>query len=192
MKSMRTEMIERYLRARGRRYFRGHHDGEYFFILAVGHERLHVHMEIPPSDRDSVTVRVTPTSFFPAADVARLSTFADKWNEESRQTRAVVYQSCDPNRIGVAAENSYPLAPNVPFEEFADLADGMLGSAVALFAEMATATQAAAHRRRGLTQNAASGSRMTSSSMDSMMVRTAVRLGSMFLAKNAAVAILPR
>jgi hypothetical protein len=142
MKPMRTEMIERYLRARGRRYFRGQHDGEYFFILTVG-QRLHVHIEVPPSDRDRVTVRVTPTSFFPAAEVARLSTFADTWNEGSRPTRAVVYESCDRNRIGVAAENSYPLAPNVSFEEFADLADGTIASAVALFAEMTPATRAA-------------------------------------------------
>jgi hypothetical protein len=140
MKAMRTEMIERYLRSRGRRYFRGQHDGEYFFVLTVGHERLHVHIEIPPSDRDRVTVRVTPTSFFPAAEMARLSTFAATWNEGSRPTRALVYESCDRNRIGVAAENSYRLAPNVPFEQFADLADGTIGSAVALFAEMTPAT----------------------------------------------------
>ena len=41
-------------------------------------------------------------------------------------------------------------------------------------------------------QNAASGSAMMSSSMVSMMPRSAVRFGSMFLAKNRAVAILPR
>jgi hypothetical protein len=149
MKPMRTELIERYLRARGRRYFRGHHDGEYFFILTVGHERLHVHIEIPPAGRDSVTVRVTPTSFFPASEVAPLSRLADTWNEETRPTRAVVYESSDRNRIGVAAENSYHLASNVPFEEFAALADSTIGSAVALFAEMAPATQAAPVRKLG-------------------------------------------
>ena len=40
-------------------------------------------------------------------------------------------------------------------------------------------------------QNADSERRMMSSSMDSMTVRTPASLGSMFLAKNAAVAILP-
>jgi hypothetical protein len=149
MNPMRTEMIERYLQARGRRYFRGHHDGDYFFILTVGHERLHVYIEIPPADRDSVTVRVTPTCFFPASEVARLSTFADKWNEERWPTRALVYESCDRNRIGVAAENSHPLAPNMPFDEFAGLADSTIRSAVMLFAELTPPTEPAPVRRLG-------------------------------------------
>src|ERR1700756_1471584 len=117
--SFGTDLIERYLLARGRRYFRGHRDGEYFFILTVDHERLQVHIEISPADGDSVTVRVTPANFFPAADRARLTTFADKWNTEARGTRAVVYESCDQTRIGVVAENSYRLAASTPFEEFA-------------------------------------------------------------------------
>ena len=149
MKPMRTELIERYLRARGRRYFRGHHDGDYFFILTVGHERLHVHIEIPPTDRHSVKVRATPSCFFPAAASARLRSFADRWNEESRLTYAVVHGSCDQNRVGVAAENSYYLAPNVPFEEFADLADSTIRSAVALFAQMTPATEPAPVRALG-------------------------------------------
>jgi hypothetical protein len=144
MKPMRTEMIERYLHTRGRRYFRGHHDEDYFFILTVGHERLHIHIEIPPADRHSVTVRATPSCFYPAAESARLWSFADRWNEESRPTRAVVHESCDQNRIGLAAQNSYRLAPNVPFEEFADLADSTIRSAVALFVEVTDAEMTAA------------------------------------------------
>jgi len=144
-----TGVIERYLRARGRRYFRGHHDGEFFFILTVGHERLHVHIEIPPADRDGVTVRVTPPCFFPAAEVARLRALADTWNAESRPTRAVVYESCDRSRIGVAAESTRPLAPSMPFEEFAGLADSTIRSAVTLFAEMTPATGTAPVRTLG-------------------------------------------
>jgi hypothetical protein len=147
--SLDTEAIERYLRARGRRYFCGHHDGEFFFILTAGHERLHVHIEIPPAGRDSVTVRVTPSCFFPAAEVARLRAFADTWNKESRPTRAVVYESCDRSRIGVAAESTCPLAPSMPFEEFAGLADGTIRSAVTLFAEMTPATGTAPVRTPG-------------------------------------------
>jgi hypothetical protein len=45
-------LIEEYLRARGVRYFRGHHDDEYFFLvdfqsdfcLDASHGRLHVHL----------------------------------------------------------------------------------------------------------------------------------------------------
>lgn len=44
----------------------------------------------------------------------------------------------------------------------------------------------------GAAQNASSGSFMISSSMASMMPRRPLSRGSMFLAKNAAVAILPR
>ena len=142
--SLATEVIERYLRARGRRYFRGHHDGEFFFILPAGHERLHVHLETPPADRDTVTVRVTPPCYFPAAEAARLKAFADTWNEQSRPTRAVVYESCDRDRIGVAAEGACSLAPSTPFEEFAGLADSTIRSAVTLFAEMTPATGTAA------------------------------------------------
>ena len=41
-------------------------------------------------------------------------------------------------------------------------------------------------------QNASSDTRMMSSSMDSMTTRCEVSCGSMFFAKNAAIAILPR
>src|ERR1700746_2535709 len=104
--SFGTELIERYLLARGRRYFRGQHDGEYFFILTVGHTRLHVHIEVPPADQDTVKVRATPAISYPAADRARLMTIADKCNAETRQAQAVVYESCDQTRIGVVAEQS--------------------------------------------------------------------------------------
>ncbi len=63
-----TNLIERYLRARGRRYFRGHHDAEFFFV-ANAHLRLHVHLEISPAYRDVFTIRVSPAYFFPATDV---------------------------------------------------------------------------------------------------------------------------
>lgn len=62
-----TNLIERYLRARGRRYFRGHHDAEFFFV-ANAHLRLHVHLEISPAYRDVFTIRVSPAYFFPATD----------------------------------------------------------------------------------------------------------------------------
>jgi hypothetical protein len=136
-----TELIERYLRARGRRYFRGHHDGEYFFILFVGHERLHVHLEISPADPDTLTVRTTPAYFFPAADRARLAEHADIWNRQNRRTTAVVHESCDQTRIGVIAQDSYALAPDLSFEDFADLADETISSAVDLFAQITPAAE---------------------------------------------------
>jgi hypothetical protein len=136
-----TELIERYLLARGRRYFRGHHDGEYFFIVTVGHERLHVHLEISPADPDTLTVRITPAYFFPATDRARLLQFADKWNRPDRRATAIVYESCDQTRVGVAVQASYSLAPDVAFGEFADMADETIRSAVQLFTEMTPAAE---------------------------------------------------
>lgn len=138
-----AELIERYLLARGRRYFRGHHDGEYFFILITGNERLHVHLEISPAetdtDIDTLILRTTPANFFPAADRERLRQLADEWNRQDRRAKATVYESCDQTRIGVVAQDSYSLAPNVSFEEFANLADDTISSAVQLFAEMTPA-----------------------------------------------------
>jgi hypothetical protein len=134
-----TELIERYLLARGRRYFRGHHDGEYFFILTVGQERLHVHLEISPADRHTLTVRTTPAYFFPAADRARLQEFADNWNGSDRRATATVFESCDQARVGVVAQDSYSLGPEVQFGEFAEMADDTIRSAVQLFTEMTPA-----------------------------------------------------
>ena len=129
---MSTELIERYLRTRRRRYFRGQHDGEFFFILTVGHERLHVHLESSRGDGNIVTIRVTPGYFFPARERARLLEFADRWNHNDQRAKALVHESTDPNRIGLDAENSCP-GHDIKFEDFADFADETIRSAVDLF-----------------------------------------------------------
>jgi len=140
-----ADLIDRYLFARGHRHFRGHHDGEYFFILSVGHgslsaphvpERLHVHFEVSGPDRDTVTVRITPACFFPAADRDRLLAVTERWNRENEQITALVFESCDQSRIGVAAENSWPMAGTMPFDGFADAADNTIRSAVELLTEV--------------------------------------------------------
>ena len=136
-----TELIERYLRARKLRYFRGCHDGEFFFLLTVGHERLHVHLEAAAADH--VTVRVTPANFFPAADRPRLQQFIDNWNVESRRATAIVHESSDPTRIGVVVENSYPIGRGMQLEDFAGLADNTIRSAIKLFAEITPTVSAA-------------------------------------------------
>jgi hypothetical protein len=82
-----------------------------------------------------------PATFYPAADRARLQTFTDQWNRESRGVNATVYESCDQTRIGVVAENSYPLAATMPFDEFAELADSTIRSAIKLFAKMTPAAE---------------------------------------------------
>ncbi|MBW0016770.1 MAG: hypothetical protein JO236_04380 [Mycobacterium sp.] len=135
-----TSLIERYLRSRGRRYFRGQHDGEYFFLADVEPRRLHVHLEISRAHPDVFTIRVTPACFFPAANRALLSHFADAWNRQDRAVIAIVHGSSDPGRIGVAALRPQWLAQQVSFEDFASFVDRTLEAAVDLFAELTALT----------------------------------------------------
>lgn len=133
-----TAAVECYLRARGLRYFRGHHDGEYFFILRVGHEQFHVHVEVVEGDSDVVAVKVAPAHFFPGADRDRLLGFAREWNASSRCAEVLVYESSDPTRIGVAAQSSCRLDDA---HDFAEFADKTIRSAVKLFAELTPAPE---------------------------------------------------
>lgn len=130
-----TNLIERYLCTRGRRYFRGRHDGEFFFVVNTD-RRLHVHLEIPLLHPDVVTVRVTPACFFPVAERQRLVEFADTWNEQNRDVTAVVHGSSDPRRIGVEAEQSRRIGESVRFEDFAAFADRATAAAVDLFSRL--------------------------------------------------------
>lgn len=131
-----TDLIERYLRTRGRRYFRGRHDGEFFFVLDV-ERRLHVHLEIPPAHPDVFTIRVTPACFFPADDRRRLTQFAGGWNRVNRDVTAVVHGSSDPQRIGVSAEQTRRVGGRVDFHELTGFADRAIAAAIDLFSRLA-------------------------------------------------------
>lgn len=138
-----TNLIERYLRTRGRRYFRGRHDREFFFVLDTN-RRLHVHLEIPPLYPDVFTIRVTPACFFPATERTALVHFVDTWNGYSRDVTAMVHGSSDPQRIGVAAEQSRWIGERVRFDEFAAFADRVTAAAINLFSRLTPATEVAA------------------------------------------------
>lgn len=137
---LNTNLIERYLCTRARRYFRGRHDGEFFFVLNTA-PRLHVHLEIPASHPDVFTIRVTPACFFPASDQARLTALADSWNEQHREVTAVVHGSSDPQRIGVAAEQSRWIGERVRFDDLAAFADRATAAAIDLFSRLAVAAE---------------------------------------------------
>jgi hypothetical protein len=128
-----TDLIERYLRTRGRRYFRGQHDGEYFFVANTHPRRLHVHLGISRWHSDVFTIRVAPACFFPAADDARLEQLADEWNQQNREVTAIVHGSSDPQRIGVYASGSRRVADPITFDDFASHVDGTLTAATELF-----------------------------------------------------------
>ncbi len=131
-----ASLVERYLRIRGRRYFRGQHDGEYFFVTSARPRRLHVHLEISPAHGDVLIIRVTPGCFFPAADRSWLTHFSDTWNRQDRQVIAIVHGSSDPQRIGVVARRSQWIRENVSFDDFACFLDRTIADAIDLFGEL--------------------------------------------------------
>jgi hypothetical protein len=131
-----TDLTERYLRSRGIRHFRGQHDGECFFVSNAGGLRLHVHLGISRWRSDVFTIRVAPASFFPAADGARLTRFADAWNQQGSEVIAIVHGSSDPQRIGVFARSSRRIRDRIPFEEFARYVDRAVAAAIEFFAEL--------------------------------------------------------
>jgi putative sensory transduction regulator len=133
---MCASLLERYLRTRGRRYFRGHHDGEYFFVTGARSRRLHVHFEISPAHDDVLVIRVIPGYYFPAADRPWLTYFSERWNRQDRHVTAVVHGSSDPQRIGVVARRSQWIRKGFSFEDFASFVDGAIADAVELFEEL--------------------------------------------------------
>lgn len=136
---MCASLVERYLRTRGRRYFRGHHDGEYFFVTGARpsiSRRLHVHFEIAPAHDDVLVIRVSPGYYFPAADRPWLSYFSERWNRQDRQITAIVHGSSDPQRVGVVARRSQWIRKSVSFEDFASFVDGVVTDAMELFEEL--------------------------------------------------------
>ncbi|ORA84542.1 hypothetical protein K3U93_21865 [Mycobacterium malmoense] len=128
-----ANLIERYLCTRGRRFFRGRHDGEYFFVANVLPRRLHVHLEIFPAHGDVLMIRVAPACFFPATDRPWLTHFADTWNQQNREVTAIVHGSSDPQRIGVVARRSQWIRDDVTLDDFARFVDGTIADAIDLF-----------------------------------------------------------
>lgn len=141
-----AKLVERYLRTRGRRYFRGHHDGEYFFVTGAP-RRLHVHVEISPAHDDVLIIRVTPGRYFPAADRPWLTYFSDKWNRQDRHVTAIVHGSSDPQRIGVVARKSRWIRNSVSFADFASFLDLTIADATELFEELNPAVESPSTER---------------------------------------------
>jgi hypothetical protein len=131
-----ANLIERYLFTCGLRFFRGQHDGEYFFVANAHPRRLHVHLEISPSFGDVLMIRVSPACYFPAADRPWLTHFADTWNQQNHDVTAIVHGSSDPHRIGVSARRSQWIREDSSFEDFASFADRTIAAAIDLFGQL--------------------------------------------------------
>ena len=134
-------LIERYLWSSGLRFFRGRHDGEYFFVADAHPRRLHVHLEMSSSFDDVLSVRIAPACFFPVADRPWLTQFADTWNQQNREVTAIVHRSSDPQRVGVSASRSQWIRDGISFEDFAALVDRTITAAIDLFAELTPVAQ---------------------------------------------------
>jgi hypothetical protein len=132
-----ADLIERYLCTRGSRYFRGQHDGEFFYVANTRPRRLHVHLEICPTHGDVLIIRVAPSCFFPATDRPWLMHFADTWNRQEREVVAIVHGSSDPQRIGVVARRSQWVRGSVEFDDFAAFVDAAIADAIELFGQLA-------------------------------------------------------
>jgi Putative bacterial sensory transduction regulator len=128
-----ANLIEHYLCTRGSRYFRGAHDGEYFYVANTRPRRLHVHLEITPGHHDVLLVRVAPACFFPASDRPWLMHLADAWNRQDRGVTAIVHRSADPGRLGVVARRSQWIRGDVAFEDFATFVDRTVAAAIEFF-----------------------------------------------------------
>src|SRR5246500_3481213 len=131
-----ADLIERSLCTRGSRYFRGAHDGEYFYVAKTRPRRLHVHLEVSPAHGDVVIIRVAPACFFPATDRPWLTHFADLWNQQDREVTAIVHGSPVPPPIGVVARRSHWIQDHVAFEDFASFVGHAIADAIDLFGQL--------------------------------------------------------
>jgi hypothetical protein len=135
--ALSADLIERYLCTRGSRYFRGQHDGEFFYVANTRPRRLHVHLGISRWHSDEFTIQVTPGCFFPAADATNLADLADTWNQHNRDVIVTVRGSTDPQRIGVVARNCRKIREPIAFDEFATFIDHTIAAAIEFFGELA-------------------------------------------------------
>ena len=139
--ALSANLIERYLCTRGSRYFRGQHDGKFFYVANTRPRRLHVHLGISRWHSDEFTIQVTTGCFFPAADGADLAELADSWNQLNRDVLVTVHGSSDPQRVGVLARNSRKIRDPIDFDDFAMYVDHTIAAAIVFFAKLAAVAE---------------------------------------------------
>lgn len=127
-----ADLIESYLQTRQVRYFRGHHQDEFFFLVNAYHGRLHVHLQ--PSGA-AVQISVTAERYYPADHRAALAALVDRWNDADRPATATMFTSSDPRLVGVVAEQRYRAEDG----EFGPFVDRTVQSAIDLFGRLRTA-----------------------------------------------------
>lgn len=134
-----ADLIERYLRTRHVRYFRGHHDEEFFFLVNAYHGRLHVHLEPCGADGEMVKVSATAERYYPSSARSKVAALAAQWNQGDPPVRAIVFQSSDPRLVGVAAEGRFSRSTDADFGAFVDVT---IPSAIDLFGRLKASVRA--------------------------------------------------
>lgn len=124
-----ADLIESYLQARQVRYFRGHHQDEFFFLINAYHGRLHVHLQ--PCGA-AVHLSITAERYYPAGRRAALAALIERWNDTDPPAAATMFASCDPRLVGVVAERRY----GVDDGEFGPFVDRTVQSAIDLFGRL--------------------------------------------------------
>lgn len=138
-------LIEDYLHARGVRYFRGHHDREYFYLVdylpnrlpshavGAGRGRLNVHLEA--AEPDAVLLTITPDRYYPAGGRESLEGVVNRWNTAAA-IGATLHDSCDPRLIGAVVHGRFQPDGAAALAESADAA---VASAIDFFRGLAGA-----------------------------------------------------
>lgn len=127
-----SELIEDCLRAKGVRYFHGHHEREYFFR----HGKLHVHLDRGGAAGDEITVTVSPDRYYPAEGRDRFCELAARWAAGDSTVLVSVFPSSDPGLVGVMVGNT---ERPVDVAALTALVDRTVAAAVDLFEHMPTA-----------------------------------------------------
>ncbi|MCV7180108.1 YbjN domain-containing protein [Mycolicibacterium sphagni] len=125
------QLIESYLRTRQVRYFRGHHDDEFFFLISAYHGRLHVHLQPCGPDGSAVGVSITAERYYPADQSGRVAALVEQWNAADPRVTATVFESSDPRLVGVLAERRFR-----GDAEFGAFVDQAVQSAIDLFGRL--------------------------------------------------------
>ena len=132
-----NRLIEDYLRTRGARYFRGHHDDEYFylvdFVVGADRGRLTVHLEVCDSDRAGVRITITPDRYYPVRYRQHLEDLVSRFNAGTAVVGGVVHDSSDPRLVGVLARGCSRPADIAAVGEFVEAA---LAQSLDLFGAM--------------------------------------------------------
>ncbi|WP_445169987.1 YbjN domain-containing protein [Mycolicibacterium sp. Dal123E01] len=127
-----VQLTKSYLQTRQVRYFRGHHDDEFFFLVSAYHGRLHVHLQPSGPSGAGVHISIVAERYYPEEERAQVAALVEQWNVAERGVTATVFDSSDPRLVGVLAEQRYRARDG----EFGSFIDQVVQSAIDLFGRL--------------------------------------------------------